>query len=317
MRIKKRPSGINARHLSRPTRRSRSFRKPHPSRPEDSHGERSFRTHFEAGIRSDPGEKSVACRADRGLSRDHQNFQSEDQRVDHGDAREQALAQAKDLEKEQMAGRLRGPLHGIPIGLKDNIDAAGVRTTAGSKTLEANVPIEDAEVTRRLRAAGAVLIGKCNMHIFAQGATSAVSYFGPVRNPWDLELIAGGSSGGSAAAVAMDNCYAALGTDTGGSIRTPSAMCGVVGMKGTYGRVSIRGIVPLTWSLDQCGPIARTVEDTALVLKQIAGYDLLDLQSIDYPVPDYRSGDRCAGIRNSASEFRRCFTTDSKMKSRR
>ncbi len=202
--------------------------------------------------------------------------------------REQALAQARLLEKEQAAGKFRSPLHGIPIGLKDNIDIAGTRTTAGSKTLAGNVPTEDAEVTRRLLAAGAIVVGKCNMHIFASGATSAVSYFGPVRNPWNLALIAGGSSGGSAAAVAMDNCYAALGTDTGGSIRTPSAMCGVTGFKATYGRVSIRGIVPLTWSLDHCGPIARTVEDTAMVLQQIAGYDVLDLQSIDYPVPDYR-----------------------------
>src|SRR5580700_3009701 len=201
--------------------------------------------------------------------------------------REQALAQAKVLEKEQAAGKFRSPLHGIPIGLKDNIDIAGTRTTAGSKTLAGNVPTEDAEVTRRLLAAGAIVIGKCNMHIFASGATSAVSYFGPVRNPWDIALIAGGSSGGSAAAVAMDNCYAALGTDTGGSIRTPSAMCGVTGFKATYGRVSIRGIVPLTWSLDHCGPIARTAEDAALVLQYIAGYDRMDLQSIDYPVPDY------------------------------
>ncbi|MGA2118856.1 MAG: amidase [Bryobacteraceae bacterium] len=200
---------------------------------------------------------------------------------------EQALAQARLLENEQAAGHFRGPLHGIPIGLKDNIDTAGVRTTAGSRTLAGNVPAEDAEVARRLKAAGAVVVGKCNMHIFAAGATSAVSYFGPVRNPWNLELIAGGSSGGSAAAVAMDNCCAALGTDTGGSIRTPSAMCGVTGFKPTYGRVSIRGIVPLTWSLDHCGPIARTVEDAALVLQAIAGYDPLDVQSIDYPVPDY------------------------------
>jgi aspartyl-tRNA(Asn)/glutamyl-tRNA(Gln) amidotransferase subunit A len=204
--------------------------------------------------------------------------------------REQSLAVAKVLEKEQMAGKFRSPLHGIPIGLKDNIDIAGVRTTAGSKTLEANFPAEDSEVAHRLLAAGAVMIGKCNMHIFAQGATSAVSYYGPVRNPWNLEMIAGGSSGGSAAAVAMTNCYAALGTDTGGSIRTPSAMCGVTGFKATYGRVSIRGIVPLTWSLDHCGPIARTAEDTALVLQQIAGFDRFDLQSIDYPVPDYAKG---------------------------
>ena len=204
--------------------------------------------------------------------------------------RDSALAQAKALEKEQAAGRFRGPLHGIPIGLKDNIDTAGVRTTAGSKTLAGNIPTADAEVVERLKAAGAILIGKCNMHIFASGATSAVSYFGPVRNPWNLEAIAGGSSGGSAAAVAMNNCYAALGTDTVGSIRTPSAMCGVVGFKPTYGRVSIRGIVPLTWSLDHCGPIARSVADTALVLQVIAGYDRLDLQSIDYPVPDYSTG---------------------------
>jgi aspartyl-tRNA(Asn)/glutamyl-tRNA(Gln) amidotransferase subunit A len=204
--------------------------------------------------------------------------------------RESALIDAKALESEQMAGRFRGPLHGIPIGLKDNIDTAGVRTTAGSKTLAGNFPTADAEVVQRLKAAGAVLVGKCNMHIFAAGATSAVSYYGPVRNPWNLELIAGGSSGGSAAAVAVENCYAALGTDTGGSIRTPSAMCGVVGFKPTYGRVSIRGIVPLTWSLDHCGPIARTVADTAMVLQVIAGYDRLDLQSIDYPVPDYSKG---------------------------
>jgi len=213
--------------------------------------------------------------------------------------RESALTQAKVLEKEQMAGRFRSPLHGIPIGLKDNIDTAGVRTTAGSKTLTSNIPTEDAEVVQRLKAAGAILIGKCNMHIFAAGATSAVSYFGPVRNPWDLERIAGGSSGGSAAAVAMNNCYAALGTDTGGSIRTPAAMCGVVGFKPTYGRVSIRGIVPLTWSLDHCGPLARSVADTAMVLQVIAGYDRLDLQSIDYPVPDYSAaiGSRVAHFR--------------------
>ena len=212
---------------------------------------------------------------------------------------EQSLAQARVLEKEQASGKFRSQLHGVPIGLKDNIDVAGVRTTAGSKTLAANFPVEDAEVTRRLLAAGAVIVGKCNMHIFAQGATSAVSYYGPVRNPWNLEMIAGGSSGGSAAAVAMTNCYAALGTDTGGSIRTPSAMCGVTGFKATYGRVSIRGIVPLTWSLDHCGPIARSAEDAAMVLQQIAGFDKLDLQCIDYPVPDYGQA-----IDSSIAQFR-------------
>jgi aspartyl-tRNA(Asn)/glutamyl-tRNA(Gln) amidotransferase subunit A len=201
--------------------------------------------------------------------------------------KDQAMAQARVLEKEQHSGKFRSPLHGVPIGLKDNIDIAGTRTTAGSKTLAGNVPTEHAEVTHRLLDAGAIVVGKANMHIFASGATSAVSYYGPVRNPWALALIAGGSSGGSAAGVANDDCFAALGTDTGGSIRTPAAMCGVTGFKATYGRVSIRGIVPLTWSLDHCGPIARTVEDAAMVLQHIAGYDILDLQSIDYPVPDY------------------------------
>ncbi|HUB77376.1 MAG TPA: amidase [Bryobacteraceae bacterium] len=213
--------------------------------------------------------------------------------------KEQALAQAKALDRETASGHWRGPLHGIPVGLKDNIDAGGVRTTAGSKTLAGNVAASDAEVTRRLRAAGAVFVGKANMHIFASGATSAVSYYGPVRNPWNLEMISGGSSGGSAAGVAMDHCYAALGTDTGGSIRTPSAMCGVTGFKATYGRVSIRGIVPLTWSLDHCGPIARTVEDAAMVLAVIAGYDRLDLQSVDLPVSDY-----VAAIGAPVSQFR-------------
>jgi aspartyl-tRNA(Asn)/glutamyl-tRNA(Gln) amidotransferase subunit A len=213
--------------------------------------------------------------------------------------RERALAQAKTLGEEQAAGKFRSPLHGVPIGLKDNIDTAGVRTTAASQLFENRVPEEDAEVVRKLKAAGAILIGKCNMHEFAHGGTSAISYWGPVRNPWDLERNSGGSSGGSAAAVAMDNCYAALGTDTGGSIRTPSSYCGVVGFKPTYGRVSIRGIIPLTWSMDHCGPIARTVEDTALVLQQIAGYDRLDIDSADHPVPDYS-----AGIAAPVSQFR-------------
>ena len=162
--------------------------------------------------------------------------------------REQALAQAKVLGDEQRDGRIRGPLHGIPIGVKDNIDTAGVRTTAASAVFEDRVPVEDAEVVRRLRAAGAVLIGKCNLHEFAQGGTSAISFFGPVRNPWKLERNAGGSSGGSAAGVSTNCCYAALGTDTGGSIRTPASYCGVVGFKPTYGRVSIRGIIPLVTS---------------------------------------------------------------------
>jgi aspartyl-tRNA(Asn)/glutamyl-tRNA(Gln) amidotransferase subunit A len=203
--------------------------------------------------------------------------------------REQALAQAKVLGDELAAGKVRSPLHGIPIGLKDNIDTAGVRTTAASAVFEDRVPSEDAEVVRRLKAAGAILIGKCNLHEFAQGGTSAISFFGPVRNPWKLERNAGGSSGGSAAAVAMGCCYGALGTDTGGSIRTPASYCGVAGFKPTHGRVSIRGIIPLIWSLDHCGPLARTVEDTAMILQQIAGYDRLDISSADRPVPNYES----------------------------
>src|SRR5947209_7905195 len=173
--------------------------------------------------------------------------------------REQALIQAKALEKEQMAGIFRGPLHGIPIGLKDTIDTVGTRTTAGSAIYEYRFPTEDAEVARRLKNAGAVLIGKCNMHEFDAGATSAVSYWGPVRNPWSLERVSGGPSGGSAAAVVTSQCYAALGTDTDGGIRTPAAYCGAVGLMPTNGRVSQRGIVPFAWSLDACGPLTRTV----------------------------------------------------------
>jgi aspartyl-tRNA(Asn)/glutamyl-tRNA(Gln) amidotransferase subunit A len=203
--------------------------------------------------------------------------------------RDKSMAQARELEKEQKSGSFRSPLHGIPIGLKDSIDTAGTRTTAASAVYEYRFPSEDAEVVRRLKAAGAILIGKCNMHEFDAGATSAVSYWGPVRNPWNLEKVAGGASGGSAAAVAMSNCFAALGTDSGGAIRTPASYCGVVGFKPTYGRVSLRGIIPFSWSLDHCGPIARTVEDAAMVLQQIAGYDHLDIDSVDKPVPDYSS----------------------------
>jgi aspartyl-tRNA(Asn)/glutamyl-tRNA(Gln) amidotransferase subunit A len=204
--------------------------------------------------------------------------------------RERALAQAKELEKEQASGKLRSPLHGIPIGIKDSIDMAGVRTTAASAVYEYRSPGEDAEVVRRLKAAGAVIVGKCNMHEFDAGANSAVSYWGPVRNPWNLERVSGGASGGSAAAVAMNNCFAALGTDASGSIRTPASYCGVVGFKPTYGRVSLRGIIPFAWSLDHCGPIARTVEDSALVLQQISGYDYADIDSVDQPVPNYSAG---------------------------
>lgn len=204
--------------------------------------------------------------------------------------REKALAQAKQLDAEQKAGKLRSALHGIPIALKDNIDTAGIRTTAGSAVFDDRVPPEDAEVARRLKAAGAIIIGKTNLHEFAMGGTSATSYFGPVRNPWSLDRTTGGSSGGSAAAIATDLCFGALGTDTGGSIRTPSSYCGVVGLKPTYGLVPIRGIVPLTLSLDHCGPISRSVEDAALMLNYLAGYDELDITSVEHQKENYVAG---------------------------
>jgi len=204
--------------------------------------------------------------------------------------KEQALAQARELDAEQRAGKFRSPLHGIPVALKDNIDTAGVRTTAASAVFDDRVPDQDAEVTRRLKAAGAVLIGKTNLHEFAMGGTSATSYYGPVRNPWALDRNPGGSSGGSAAAVSADLCFGALGTDTGGSIRTPASFCGVVGLKPTYGLVSIRGIIPLTLSLDHCGPITRSVEDAAIVLNTLAGYDKLDIASAEHAKEDYVAG---------------------------
>ncbi len=200
---------------------------------------------------------------------------------------EQALADAKAAEGEIARGKRRGRLHGIPIALKDLFDTAGVRTTAGSAVFADRVPSEDAEVVRRLRASGAVLLGKLNMHEFAYGDSSAQSHFGPVRNPWDRDRVPGGSSGGSAAAGSARLCYGALGSDTGGSIRQPAAYCGIVGLKPTYGRVSTRGVVPLSWSLDHVGPMCRTVADAAILLQPIAGYDPLDTNSVDAAVPDY------------------------------
>ncbi|MBI1786546.1 MAG: amidase [Acidobacteria bacterium] len=200
---------------------------------------------------------------------------------------EQAMDQARALEAELQAGRRRGPLHGIPVALKDLIDTAGVKTTGGSALYAERLPLSDAEVVRRLGAAGAICVGKLNLHEFAFGATSVISHFGPVHNPWKLEHHAGGSSGGSGAAVAAGLCYGALGTDTGGSIRIPAARCGIVGLKPTYGRVSTRGVIPLSWSLDTVGPMCRTVADTALLLQAIAGYDAAASGSLDDPVPDY------------------------------
>jgi aspartyl-tRNA(Asn)/glutamyl-tRNA(Gln) amidotransferase subunit A len=188
---------------------------------------------------------------------------------------ELALAQAKKAESELFAPRGRkshrdrGPLHGIPISLKDNIYTAGIRTTAGSKILKDFIPQHDAQVVAQLKEAGAILLGKTNMHEFAYGVTSNNPHFGPVRNPWDLSRIPGGSSGGSAAAVAAGLCYGSIGTDTGGSIRIPAALCGVVGLKPTFGRVSVVDVIPLSPRLDCVGPLARSVADAALLVDPI------------------------------------------------
>ncbi|PYJ79500.1 MAG: Asp-tRNA(Asn)/Glu-tRNA(Gln) amidotransferase GatCAB subunit A [Verrucomicrobia bacterium] len=198
-----------------------------------------------------------------------------------------ALAEARHAEAEIQHDGWRGPLHGIPIALKDLVDTAGVRTTAASGVFTDRVPIEDAEIVRRLKAAGAVFLGKLNLHEFAYGGSSAISYFGPVHNPWNLDYSPGGSSGGSAAAVAAQLCYGAIGSDTGGSIRQPAGYCGIVGLKPTYGRVSTCGVIPLAWSLDHLGPITRTAMDAALMLQVIAGYDTQDTASVDVPVPNY------------------------------
>jgi len=198
-----------------------------------------------------------------------------------------ALAEARHAEAEIQHDGWRGPLHGIPIALKDLVDTAGVRTTAASGVFTDRVPIEDAEIVRRLKAAGAVFLGKLNLHEFAYGGSSAISYFGPVHNPWNLDYSPGGSSGGSAAAVAAQLCYGAIGSDTGGSIRQAAGYCDIVGLKPTYGRGSTCGVIPLAWSLDHLGPITRTAMDAALMLQVIAGYDTQDTASVDVPVPNY------------------------------
>jgi len=212
---------------------------------------------------------------------------------------ESALAEAQAAEDEISRDAWRGPLHGIPVALKDLIDTAGTRTTAGSALFEHRVPSEDAEVARRLRRAGAVILGKNNLHEFAYGGSSLVSFFGDIHNPRNVGHIAGGSSGGSVAAVAAGLCYAAIGTDTAGSIREPAALCGCVGIKPTYGRVSARGVISLSWSLDHVGPLAATVGDAAMVLQAIAGYDALDVCSADVAVADYVSA-----LRDGAKKLR-------------
>jgi aspartyl-tRNA(Asn)/glutamyl-tRNA(Gln) amidotransferase subunit A len=188
------------------------------------------------------------------------------------------------------------PLHGIPIALKDIFDVEGVRTTAGSPILADNVATADSAVTRRLKDAGAIILGKLNLHQFAFGATGRSSHFGPARNPWDPERITGGSSSGSGAAVSSGETFMAMGTDTGGSIRIPASLCGIVGLKPTFGRVSRAGLLPLSWSLDHAGPMARSVEDVAIVMQVIAGHDPNDTWSSREPVPDYTKNLR-AGVK--------------------
>jgi aspartyl-tRNA(Asn)/glutamyl-tRNA(Gln) amidotransferase subunit A len=183
-----------------------------------------------------------------------------------GDARAAALK----AEREILRGHYRGALHGIPIALKDNIETKGLRTTAGSKILAAYVPVEDADVVRALRRAGAIIVGKTNLHEFAYGITTENPHYGAARNPWDPTRIAGGSSGGSAVGVTTGMSFGAVGTDTGGSIRIPASLCGIVGLKPTFGRVSCRGVIPLSPSLDHVGPLARSVADAALMLEVLS-----------------------------------------------
>jgi len=213
--------------------------------------------------------------------------------------RDEARAAAQEAERAIAAGNYRGPLHGIPVALKDIFELAGSRTTASSKIMAAHVSQSDCTVARRLKDAGAVIVGKTNLHEFAIGVTTNNPHFGPTRNPWDTSRIPGGSSGGSGAAVAASLCTAATGTDTGGSIRIPSFYCGIVGLKPTFGRVSKAGVVVLSWTLDHTGPMTKSVEDAAIFMQAIAGYDPADPSSADVPVPDFRQavGREVKGLR--------------------
>lgn len=193
-----------------------------------------------------------------------------------------ARAAAAAAEAEIAAGEYRGPLHGIPVGIKDLYETAGIATTSSSAVRADHVPTQDSAVVEKLTAAGTVMVGKTHTHEFAYGAITPTT-----RNPWDLEKIPGGSSGGSGAAVAAGECMVGMGSDTGGSIRIPASVCGTVGLKPTYGRVSRRGVASLSWSLDHVGPLTRTVRDTALVMNAIAGYDRSDPACVEVPVPDF------------------------------
>jgi aspartyl-tRNA(Asn)/glutamyl-tRNA(Gln) amidotransferase subunit A len=202
---------------------------------------------------------------------------------------EQALEEARKAEKEIAAGRYRGPLHGIPMTAKDLFLSKGVRTTLGSRIYDTRVPDEDSTLIARLKDAGAILIGKANLNPLAYGEIADEGHFdyGHMHNPWDPSLVSGGSSGGSGSSTAAGEVGFALGSDTGGSVRIPCALCGIVGLKPTYGRLSRHGMTTLSWSLDSPGPMTRTVEDNALVMNAIAGFDPKDASSADMPVPDY------------------------------
>ena len=200
---------------------------------------------------------------------------------------DQARAAARRAEAEVRAGNYRGPLHGIPVGLKDLFNTGGVRTTSGSRIFDTFIPKEDCTVATKFREAGAILVGKLNMHQFAYGPTGENPDYGHMHNPWDPELVTGGSSGGSASAAAAGQCAITMGSDTGGSIRIPAALCGIVGLKPTYGLVSRHGLTALSWCMDHPGPMVRTVEDAALTMNAIAGYDPNDVASASVPIPDY------------------------------
>jgi aspartyl-tRNA(Asn)/glutamyl-tRNA(Gln) amidotransferase subunit A len=224
-------------------------------------------------------------------------------------ARERALARAEDLDRRRAAGEAPGPLAGVPIALKDNLDVRGMPTTASSRILETFVPPYDATVVRRLEDAGAVIVGKTNCDEFAMGSSNENSAFGPVHNPWALDRSPGGSSGGSAAAVASACVPIALGSDTGGSIRQPASFCGVVGLKPTYGRVSRYGLLAFASSLDQIGPFARTVADAALVLSVLSGIDPCDATTSSEPVPDYTAA-LTGNVKGVRVGVPRAFVTD-------
>ena len=200
---------------------------------------------------------------------------------------DEAKAAARQAERDIRAGRYRGALHGIPVGLKDLFNTGGVRTTSGSRIYDTYVPAQDCTVAARFRQAGAILLGKLNMHQFAYGPTGENPDYGHMHNPWDPDRVSGGSSGGSGSAAAAGQCTITTGSDTGGSIRIPAALCGIVGLKPTYGRVSRHGLTPLAWSMDHPGPMVRTVEDAAITMNIIAGHDPHDVASVDVPVPDY------------------------------